>query len=95
LGQEDQWREGLSPFELTEDGDRWYGRGSADNKVQHLINIQAMSALIATHGRLGFNVKILIEMGEEAGSLGLKEFCGVNKDLLSARQPYSQVPVAR
>lgn len=25
--QEDQWRQGLTPFELTEEGDRLYGRG--------------------------------------------------------------------
>src|ERR1700758_4646644 len=29
LGLEDQGREGLDPWRLTEEGDRWYGRGSA------------------------------------------------------------------
>lgn len=83
-GQEDQWREGLDPFILTEDGDRLYGRGSADNKCQHLINIRAMAALIKTQGELGFNAKILIEMGEEMGSPGLKEFCTIHKTRLAA-----------
>ena len=31
LGYDDQWREGLDPWTLTADGDRWYGRGAADN----------------------------------------------------------------
>jgi acetylornithine deacetylase/succinyl-diaminopimelate desuccinylase-like protein len=82
--QEGQWRAGLAPFTLTEEGDRLYGRGSADNKVQHLINIRALAALIAAQGRLGFNAKILIETGEEAGSPGLKAFCAQNADLLQA-----------
>ncbi|MEM5522312.1 M20 family metallopeptidase [Sulfitobacter sp. AS59] len=82
--QEDQWREGLTPFELIEEGDRLYGRGAADNKVQHLINLRAMRAVIAAQGHLGFNAKIIIEMGEEAGSPGLKEFCAQQKDLLKA-----------
>ena len=38
-GQGAEWSDGLSPFVLTADGDRLYGRGAADNKVQHLINM--------------------------------------------------------
>ncbi|MCZ4254088.1 M20 family metallopeptidase [Sulfitobacter sp. G21635-S1] len=82
--QEGQWREGLTPFELIEEGDRLYGRGSADNKVQHLINLRAMLAVLKAQGHLGFNAKVIIEMGEEAGSPGLKEFCTANADLLKA-----------
>jgi hypothetical protein len=29
--------------------------------------------VLAERGRLGFNVKLLIEMGEEVGSVGLRE----------------------
>lgn len=79
-----QWRAGLAPFVLTEEGDRLYGRGSADNKGQHLINLRALDALLQAQGRLGFNAKILIEMGEETGSPGLAEFCAANRDLLAA-----------
>ena len=82
--QEGRWREGLEPFRLIEEGDRLYGRGSADNKAQHLINIKAMDAVIKADGKLGFNAKFLIEMGEEMGSEGLKEFCTRNKELLAA-----------
>ena len=69
-GLDEQWADGLSPWRLTERDGRWYGRGVADNKGQHSINIGALRAVIETRGRLGFNAKYLIEMGEEAGFTG-------------------------
>lgn len=83
-GQEQQWREGLSPFALTKEGDRLYGRGTADNKGQHLINFKALASVLAVRGRLGFNVKVLFEMSEEIGSPGLKQFCADHKENLRA-----------
>lgn len=84
-GYDTQWRTGLSPWQLTVEGPRWYGRGIADNKVQHSINVSALGEVIrARGGRLGFNVKILLEMGEEAGSPGLHEFCARHRHTLSA-----------
>jgi len=74
-GLDAQWSEGLSPWTLTERGDRWYGRGVVDNKGQHVININALRAVLETRGKLGFNAKYLIEMGEESGSPGLRELC--------------------
>lgn len=82
--QTDAWREGLSPFELREEGERLYGRGSADNKVQHLINIAALESVLAVRGTLGFNVKIVIEMSEEIGSPGLSTFMEQNKKMLAS-----------
>jgi len=83
-GQAGQWEDGLDPFTLTRRDDRLYGRGAADNKVQHLINILALEAVLAARGALGFNVTLLFEMGEEIGSPGLKEFCAANRELLAA-----------
>ena len=83
-GQESGWREGLSPWILIERDGRWYGRGVADNKGQHSINLQAMANVIKVRGRLGFNAKYLIEMGEEVVSPGLRELCALNKDLFGA-----------
>ncbi len=83
-GYDDQWREGLNPWEITEEGDRWYGRGTADNKGQHTINLAAMKVVLENRGHLGFNMIALIETGEEAGSPGLKEFCAAHKDLFKA-----------
>lgn len=80
-GLDAQWSEGLSPWTLTERGDRWYGRGVVDNKGQHVININALRAVLETRGKLGFNAKYLIEMGEECGSPGLRELCTEQKEL--------------
>ena len=79
-GLDDLWRPGLSPWRMTVEGQRIYGRGTADNKGQHSINIAALAAVIAERGGLGFNTKILIEMGEEVGSAGLRELCRAHKD---------------
>lgn len=83
-GEAHRWREGLSPFVLTQEGDRLYGRGAADNKVQHLINIVALGLLLKANGKLGFNVKIVLEMGEELGSPGLREFFVEKREALAA-----------
>lgn len=83
-GQDEQWRSGLSPWKVTREGDRFYGRGTADNKGQHTINLAAMAAVLKKRGRLGFNLKVLIETGEETGSPGLKEVCMQHKERLSA-----------
>jgi acetylornithine deacetylase/succinyl-diaminopimelate desuccinylase-like protein len=83
-GLEPQWREGLSPWRLQQEGERWYGRGTADNKGQHSINIGALAAVLKTRGTLGFNLKLLIETGEETGSPGLRALCAANKDRFCA-----------
>jgi acetylornithine deacetylase/succinyl-diaminopimelate desuccinylase-like protein len=78
------WHKGLSPWTLTEQDGRYYGRGVVDNKGQHTINIAAQAAVLKERGKLGFNAKWLIEMGEETGSPGLREVCAENRDLLAA-----------
>ena len=84
-GHEGQWAEGRDPWTLTVAGERWYGRGSADNKSQHSINLAALASVMhARGGRLGFNAKWLVEMGEETGSPGLAEFCATHRRELAA-----------
>jgi acetylornithine deacetylase/succinyl-diaminopimelate desuccinylase-like protein len=83
-GQEDQWKDELSPWSLTICGDKIYGRGTADNKGQHSVNIGALESIIKTRGKLGFNSKIIIETGEESGSPGLADFARENKEILKA-----------
>jgi acetylornithine deacetylase/succinyl-diaminopimelate desuccinylase-like protein len=80
-GQDDRWQEGLDPWTLTQKGDRLYGRGTADNKGQHAINMTALRTIIKSRGKLGFNSKILIETGEETGSPGLAELFQEKADL--------------
>jgi acetylornithine deacetylase/succinyl-diaminopimelate desuccinylase-like protein len=79
-----RWRAGLDPWQVTVEGDRWYGRGTADNKGQHTINLAALEQVLAARGRLGFNLKILIETSEESGSPGLGEFCARHAGDLAA-----------
>jgi acetylornithine deacetylase/succinyl-diaminopimelate desuccinylase-like protein len=84
-GLEPQWREGLSPWRLERQGDVIYGRGTADNKGQHSINLAALKAVMdERQGKLGFNSTIMIETSEEIGSPGLKAFCETHKALLKA-----------
>ena len=82
--QTEQWREGLHPFKLVVEGDKIYGRGTADNKSQHLINLSALSFVLKERGSLGFNAKIIIETSEETGSAGLAEFFTEHKKRLKA-----------
>lgn len=85
FGDDENWREGLSPWQLKEEGDRWYGRGSADNKGQHCVNLAALEQVFSARGgKLGFNCKILFEMGEEISSPGLAKICQEQQELLRA-----------
>ena len=84
-GQDASWRRGKGPWELATVGDKIYGRGTADNKGQHSINIDALAQVLALRGgRLGFNVKWLFETGEETGSPGLADFCRAHAAELAA-----------
>lgn len=85
-GQDKSWTRGQGPWQLTQDGERIYGRGTADNKGQHSINIAALAQVLEQRGgdKLGFNVKFLVETGEETGSPGLEAFCRAQRDALRA-----------
>src|SRR5258708_22474164 len=68
-GMVGDWRDNLDPWRATIAGNRVYGRGTADNKGQHSINMSALKAVRETHGgRLGFNAQFIIETAEEIGS---------------------------
>jgi acetylornithine deacetylase/succinyl-diaminopimelate desuccinylase-like protein len=85
FGHADAWRKGLDPWKVIAEGDRWYGRGTADNKGQHTINLAALEQVMAARGgSLGFNCKILLEMGEEAGSPGLRALAAAEREALTA-----------
>ncbi|MGE4435131.1 M20 family metallopeptidase [Achromobacter sp.] len=84
-GNAAKWDAGRDPWRLQVEGDRWYGRGTADNKGQHSINLAALRAVLrARDGKLGFNATWLIETGEEAGSPGLAAFCEAQREALAA-----------
>ena len=85
-----KWQENRDPLCLTRWTDpgtgqvRWYGRGTADNKGQHALNLAALECVLKERGRLGFNTVVLIETGEESGSPGLHQICAQEKEALSA-----------
>lgn len=80
-----QWRDGLDPWDVVAEDNRWYGRGTADNKGQHGVNLAALAAVLqARGGRLGFNLLVLVETAEEIGSPGLRELCTERRDELAA-----------
>ena len=84
-GMAGEWRDNLDPWRTTIAGNRVYGRGTADNKGQHSINLSALSAVReARGGRLGFNVRFIVETGEEIGSPDLRQVCESLRDELKA-----------
>jgi len=83
-GQDERWADGLSPWTLVEKDGAYWGRGTADNKGQHAIDMAALAAVLETRGRLGFNATFLIEMGEEVGSPGLREVAREHAAALAA-----------
>jgi acetylornithine deacetylase/succinyl-diaminopimelate desuccinylase-like protein len=84
-GMEGEWQDARNPWAVTVSGDRAYGRGTADNKGQHSINLAALRAVRETrNGRLGFNAKFIVETGEEIGSPDLRNVCESMRDELKA-----------
>ncbi|MEM5421183.1 M20/M25/M40 family metallo-hydrolase [Paraburkholderia ferrariae] len=64
---------------------RIYGRGTADNKGQHSVNLASLELVLrARAGRLRFNVKFLMEMGEEVGSPGMAAVTELHREELCA-----------
>lgn len=83
-GYDDQWCGGLRPWKIIVEGDRWYGCGNADNKGQHSVNLTALESVIAARdGKLGFNIKVIFETGEEIDSPGLESICASESAYLS------------
>jgi acetylornithine deacetylase/succinyl-diaminopimelate desuccinylase-like protein len=70
------------PFKAKHEDDRIWGRGSADNKSQHLAHLNAISFLNEVSGSIPIKIKMIIEGEEETGSVALKDFITGNKELL-------------
>ncbi|WP_046079449.1 M20 family metallopeptidase [Halomonas sp. HG01] len=84
-GQDELWSGELMPWSTTFEHGRIYGRGTADNKGQHSINLAALESVIeARKGTLGYNLKMLFEMSEEIGSPGLEEVCAAYREELAS-----------
>lgn len=73
------------PFELTERGDRLYGRGASDDKGEFVSRLAGLRALRERHGgALPLKVKWLLEGEEEVGSPSLEGFVQVHAAELKA-----------
>lgn len=81
-GMEGDWDKGRSPCVLDVEGDKFFGRGAVDNKGQHTLNLIALKAVIKSRGALGYNVTLILETSEEAGSPGIKQVVAENRNLL-------------
>jgi acetylornithine deacetylase/succinyl-diaminopimelate desuccinylase-like protein len=72
------------PFDPVIRDGRMFGRGSSDNKGQHLAQLFGIRAVLASSGELPVNVKVLVEGEEEIGSPHLADLVRANRGLLSA-----------
>src|SRR5258706_960738 len=68
----DEWKS--PPFEPDIRNNNIYARGSADDKGQVLILINAVAGLLKQHGRLPINVRFLIEGEEEVGGEHIENY---------------------
>ena len=81
MEKEKGWK--ADPFILREENGRYIGRGAVDNKGQNLIHIATAITLIE-EGRLGCNLKFLIEGNEETGNDDLAGLVTKYSDFLSS-----------
>ena len=68
----DEWKS--PPFEPDIRNGNIYARGSADDKGQTLILVNAVASLMKQNGRLPINVKFLIEGEEEVGGEHIESY---------------------
>ena len=80
--KQEGWR--TRPFEPVVDADRIWGRGTGDNKGQHLAMLQAVALYRELHGELPIRVKVILEGDEETGSAPLPKFVEAQRARLAA-----------
>src|SRR6195256_4687493 len=80
--KQEGWR--TKPFEPVVEGDRIWGRGTGDNKGQHLAMLNAIALWKELHGELPIRVKVILEGDEETGSVPLPKFAEENRARLKA-----------
>jgi len=80
--KQEGWR--TRPFEPVVEGDRVWGRGTGDNKGQHLAMLNAIALWRELHGELPIRIKVILEGDEETGSIPLPRFVEENRARLAA-----------
>ncbi len=80
--KQEGWR--TPPFAPVVEGDRIWGRGTGDNKGQHLAMLNAIALYCELHGELPIRIKVILEGDEETGSVPLPQFVEANRARLAA-----------
>ncbi len=62
------------PFEPAERNGSVYARGAVDDKGQVWAQVKAMESLLASHGALPINARVLFEGEEEVGGEGIADY---------------------
>lgn len=75
-GERQLWQS--EPFEVTQIGDRLYGRGAADDKAGIITHLFALKGLSELADQLRIGVTVFIEGEEEAGSESFQNFLADN-----------------
>jgi hypothetical protein len=83
-GQETQWRQVFRRGSSRRKATGSTAAAPPTTKASTRSISRRSKRALATRGRLGFNVKMLIETGEETGSPGLRRLCEQNKELFKA-----------
>ena len=86
-GDERAWTS--PPWELTERGGRWYGRGAADCKGNLVVHLTALRALADLTGPDadpldGLGIRLVVEGSEETGGGGLDDLVAERPELFAA-----------
>jgi acetylornithine deacetylase/succinyl-diaminopimelate desuccinylase-like protein len=78
----DEWT--TPPFEPEVRDGKVFGRGTADDKGQVLMHVNAVEAYLRVKGTLPVNVVFAVEGEEEEGSEGLEKLLESHRELLAA-----------
>jgi acetylornithine deacetylase/succinyl-diaminopimelate desuccinylase-like protein len=71
------------PFSGKQDGNRVYGRGSADDKGELMTRIRAVQYYLKKTGDVPCNVRFMVEGEEEIGSLHVEQYLLKYRDRLA------------
>lgn len=72
------------PWDLTEKGGRFYGRGAADCKGNIMAHLTALRALKAVDGEFPCSITVVVEGSEEQGTGGLEDYVRAHPEKFAA-----------
>jgi acetylornithine deacetylase/succinyl-diaminopimelate desuccinylase-like protein len=72
------------PFAPAVRDGKIYARGATDDKGQVVMLLKAFECILAAHGSMPLNIKLILEGDEESNSTALEGFVLAHKELLAA-----------